>query len=240
MNMNWLNVVMWVGGALLSGILLLLVPAKILRKITSPFTFSNKGIRKIRRWHTTTDTLGNILETLCVIWCFIWPIVPDAVLWYGLILAFTLLCAISRCAVIALKQTKGYPGVEIRVVMVCLWMVGIIGFASAGGFFNGRIFELPVQTLTQKALAGALLDDLFYYLSNPGLFYYLLESVLMLLPLCTLWNQFKHMRLERTYKSVNLFFFLCKMLVIFAILIGGGWLGFDTLNTIWHFEPADV
>lgn len=70
---------------------------------------SSKGIRKIRRWHTTTDTLGNVLETLCVIWCFVWPFVPDATLWYGLILAFTLLCAISRCAIIALKQTKAIP-----------------------------------------------------------------------------------------------------------------------------------
>lgn len=238
MNVYTIHVIMWAGAALLSGILLVLVPAKLLRKITSPFTFSSKGIRKIRRWHTTTDTLGNILETLCVIYCFTWPFVPDALLWYGLILAFTLLCTISRCAIIALKQTKGYPGAEIRIVMVCLWMVGIIGFGAAGGFFNGRIFDLPVHTLAQKARTGTLFDDLFYYLSDPGLFHYLLESVLMVIPICTLWNQFKHMRLERTYKSINLFFFLCKMAVICAILIGGGWLGFDALNTIWHFEPA--
>lgn len=106
---NMMNVILWTAGALLSGILLLLVPARLLRQITSPFTFSSKGIRKIRRWHTTTDTLGNVLETLCVIWCFVWPFVPDATLWYGLILAFTLLCAISRCAIIALKQTKAIP-----------------------------------------------------------------------------------------------------------------------------------
>lgn len=124
--------------------------------------------------------------------------------------------------------------------MVCLWMVGIIGFGAAGGFFNGSIFALPVHTLAQKALTGTLLDDLFYYLSDPGLFHYLLESVLMLIPLCTLWNQFKHMRLERTYKSINLFFFLCKMLVIYAVLIGGGWLGFDFLNSVWHFESVQV
>jgi len=61
MNVYTIHVIMWAGAALLSGILLVLVPAKLLRKITSPFTFSSKGIGKIRRWHTTTDTLGNIL-----------------------------------------------------------------------------------------------------------------------------------------------------------------------------------
>ena len=61
---NMMNVILWTAGALLSGILLLLVPARLLRQITSPFTFSSKGIRKIRRWHTTTDTLGKVLETI--------------------------------------------------------------------------------------------------------------------------------------------------------------------------------
>lgn len=238
--MNFMNVAIWCAGALLSGILLLCIPIQVLRKITSPFTFSNKGIRKIRRWHTTTDTLGNFLETLAVIWCFAWPFLPDYRLWYGLILAFSMLAAIARCAIIAIKQKKGYPKVEIRIVMLCLWMVGILGIGSACGFFNNMGFALPVETLKQKALAGTLFDDLFYYLHDPGLFYYLLESVLMLVPVCTLWNQFKHMRLERTYKSINLFFFLCKMLIIYAILIFGGWQGFEALNTIWHFEPLDA
>lgn len=238
--MSVLNVAAWAAAAAVSGILLVCIPAPMLRRITSPFTFGNKGIRKVRRWHTTTDTLGNVLETLCVIWCVVWPFVPDYRFWYGLILAFTTLAAVARAAIIAVKQKKGYPAAEIRIVLACLWAVGILGIGSACGFFNNGIFELPVRVLQQKAASGTLFDDLFYYLNDPGLFYYLLESCLMLIPVCTLWNQFKHMRLERTYKSVNLFFFICKMLIVYAILIFGGWQGFDALNTIWHFEPAGV
>ena len=98
-----------------------------------------------------------------------------------------------------------------------------VGFDGLGRDDERRqAFPLHFSPQCREPLGCFTLDDLFYYLSDPGLFHYLLESVLMVIPICTLWNQFKHMRLERTYKSINLFFFLCKMAVICAILIGGG------------------
>lgn len=229
----------YAAAALASGILIAMLPAKWLRRLTSPFTMGHFGIRKIRRWHTTTDTLGNVMETLCVLFCIVYPLVPYYTIVYGVLLAIVLLCVMGRAAIISMKEKKGYHAFEIRVVICVLWTFGIIGLLAGTGVFNGQSMMGPIQSFVLYVRTGDLTDAM-YYLKDPALFYYILQMGLMMIPLCMLWNQFKHMRLERTWKGANLFTFLLKMILVLFVLLWGGTNGFAFLNSVWHVKDTNV
>lgn len=234
-----INNFIYAAAALASGIVIACLPPRFLRKITAPFTMGHFGIRKIRRWHTTTDTLGNVLETLCVIFCIVYPLIPYYTVVFGVLTGFALLCVLARAAIISLKEKTGYRAFEIRTVICVLWTFGILGILAGTGVFNGQAMLGPIQSLVLYIRTQDL-TDVMYYLRDPAVFYYLLQMGLMMIPLCMLWNQFKHMRLERTWKGTNLFTFLLKMIIVAFVLLWAGTSGFAFLNSVWHVKDTNV
>ena len=229
----------YLGAALATGLIVALIPGKILRSITRPFTMGRFGIRKIRRWHTTTDTLGNVIETLCLIFCVIYPLVPYYTIIFAVLMALTLVCVMARVAIISAKAKKGYATVEIHMVTGLLWVLGITGIMAGTGLLNGQMMVGPIQAFITRVENGSAWSYM-YFLKNPEPFFYVLQMFLMGIPLCMLWNQFKHMRLERTWKGANLFTFLVKMVAAIVVLAWCGALGFDFLNMVWHVTPTKV
>jgi hypothetical protein len=207
----------WLAACAAAGILLCLVPAGWIRTVTSPFTFHNFGIRKIKRMHTTTDTLANGLETVCLLFCIIYPIVPAYSWIYLLILIFTFLCTLSRWAVMAAKGKDWKHKVECAFVLFGYWMV------FAAGLLCNTVLEADNASVFISNWLHALFQgtylDVMYYLVNPDLFFWLLKGFLMAVPVFFLWQQFKYLRLERTYRAANIFTYVLKIIFILALMM---------------------
>lgn len=212
-------------------LLILLIPPGILASITRPFSFKTFGIRKLVRLHSRTDTLANLFLWLSVIYCLLFPLVPYSQWIFGLWITLSWLCAVSRA--IRLSQ------VPKNMVKLCvIFMITLIygyGLVMGLGILNHH--ELWIRSVELFVyLSDPENWKLFYFLSSPDPASYVLQFCLMLYPLCLLWGQFKYMRLENTYKSRNLFFYIFKSLICVALILGMGIFGLRLIDTAYQTE----
>lgn len=227
------NVLFYTGIAILAILILLLIPLRWQSAMTVPFSFRTFGIRKIRRWHSRTDTLANLMLWISVIFCILAPWIPYAPIIYLVWLIFTWLAAVSRA--IRLSKVKSRP-VRLTVIFM-VDLVAAIGLLSTMGFYNNfvlwiRAFLFGNDVITKEAW------ELMYYLSSPNPAFYLIQTILLILPLASLWGQFKYMRLENTFKAANLTtyciknVFLCLVMAVFAIFSPG------VIERIYNQDPS--
>lgn len=215
-------------------LLFLLIPLKYVAQLTIPFSFKTFGIRKIRRWHSRTDTLANLFLWISVILAFAFPFIPEARLAYGIWLTFTWLCTLSR-AVRLSQIRKG--NIKLTVIFMLNLIYGF-GMLSGLGLLDDQGLWIRSETLVRD-LSNPEAWQILYLLRSPNFMSYLLQAALMVFTLCTLWSQFKYMRLENTYKARFLATYIIRNAIAAALILGAGVYGLAFLEDIYQVEANE-
>ncbi|MBD5424082.1 MAG: hypothetical protein HDR44_03035 [Allobaculum sp.] len=231
MSSTLLKAIIWTGSAVLISALLLLLPLKITAVLTTPFSLKTFGIRKIKRWHSRTDTLANFMLWVSCLFSVGAPWIPYSPLLYAAWLTFTWLCAISRA--VRLSEVRSRSRKTLIIFLLNL-MYFISLFVTIGALNN---YTLWIQSF---GFANAVLDhtalNLMFYLSSPLPGAYLVQTILLMIPLVTFWSQFKYMRLENTFKARNIGTYIVKMVLTMVILTALGAYGAQTVGKIYSSD----
>ncbi len=231
MSSTLLKAIIWSGSALLISALLLLLPLKIIAVLTTPFSLKTFGIRKIKRWHSRTDTLANFMLWVSCLFSLGAPWIPYSPLLYEVWLSFTWLCAISRAVRLSEVRSRSR---KTLIIFLLNWMYLSSLFITIGALNN---YTLWIQSF---GFANAILNhealNLMFYLRSPLPAAYLVQTILLMVPLVTFWGQFKYMRLENTFKARNLATYILKMVLIIALLTGLGAYGAQAIGVIYSSD----
>lgn len=220
--------------AVLISLLILLIPIRQLVMLTKPFSFKTFGIRKLKRWHSRTDTLGNFFLWVSVFLCVLFPLIPYPNWVYGVWLTFTWLCTLSRAVRMSAVRDRS---VKQTVVLMVNLVYGFGLLAGTGLFDRGGLL-IRSQAMVEAAKDGSAFHIL-YILHSPNLPAYLLQMTIMLVPACSLWHQFKYMRLENTYKASSLWTYVPKSLIEVLLIAVLGIYGLPFLENLYQVPEEE-
>lgn len=219
----------------LAGVLLLFIPDFIYRQIESVFSLGDLGIRNIPRRHDKTDTLANFCLFFALVFSIFYFVIPFYNVFYMILLIISFLVCLAQTS----KVTKKTARWERCFVIYCVYLMAGIGFVSSTGLLNSNSGDALIQTFGTDLFGGQVFD-VFYILTNPSIMVYLLQAVLFLIPMYCMWAQFKYMRLEKTYKGINVFTFLIKVLFICFVMVYLSIYGFDFINLVYQVEYKEA
>lgn len=213
------------------GIIFALVPPKAYGALTKTLGFDSKGIRYIRRRRDKVDSLANIFLFVGLIFSVFYFVLPFYSLIYIIFLIFSFLCVLGQAGRVLKNKNK----TVYMIVIYGLYLMAAIGLVSAVGMLNGHVANMLVTTFRTDLFAGNVFD-IFYLLTNHSIVVYILQGILFFLPVYCMWSQFKYMRLENTYKAMNVITFVIKVLFICAVMIFLAIEGFDFINFVYQVE----
>lgn len=238
MSPTLLKAVIWTGSAVLISGLLLLLPLKVTAVLTTPFSLKTFGIRKIKRWHSRTDTLANFMLWVSCLFSIAAPWIPYSPLLYCAWLTFSWLCTISRA--VRLSEVKS----RSRKTLI-IFLLDIVYFTSlfcAIGALNKYTLWIQSFGFANVFISHEAWQPMFY-LSSPLPAAYLSQTILLMVPLVSFWSQFKYMRLENTYKASNMMTYVLKslFLVLFLVILSAyGPYGIDFIYSSDGFEHTSA
>ena len=218
-------------GGLAFSLLLILIPLKTMSILTTPFSMKTFGIRKIKRWHSRTDTLANLMLWISVLLCVGAPLIPYSPIIYLVFLLFTWLCTASR----AVRMTQVKEKWKKLTVIFLINLIFSIGALAAIGAFNHYALWIRSFQFATDLIDGTATTAL-YYLTNVQPAAYILQMLILVLPLVNLWGQFKYMRLENTFKAANIYTYILKSLILIIILFGAAFGGPKALERIYQVD----
>jgi len=100
---------------------------------------------------------------------------------------------------------------------------------------------VKIHRLTKNSEVLILLSfDIFYLLTNHSIIVYILQGILFFIPVYCMWSQFKYMRLENTYKAMNIITYVIKVLFICFVMAFLAIEGFDFINFVYQVEYKEA
>lgn len=227
------NVYLQLGIGIFIAVVVACLPFKMIALCTTPFSMKTFGIRKIKRWHSRTDTLANFMIWISIILCVAAPWIPYVPWIYAAWLTFTYLCALSRVVRLTQVNNDAYK----RIVIFFVSAMYAISIMCALGMVNGYMlwkyfFDFANMIETKEAF------NIMLYLNNITPMGYLAQLIILLVPLLSLWGQFKYMRLENTFKGANIVSYVIKTLLVLSILFGLGAYSTKVLSMIYNQDQT--
>lgn len=207
-------------GAALIAALLVAIPLKTIATLTTPFSLKTFGIRRIKRWHSHTDTLANFMLWISVLFCLAAPWIPYSPIIYIVWLIFTWLCATSRAVRMTQVRSRNIKTLVIYLVN----LVFLCGLFAASGLSNKDALWIGAFRFANGMLEGQALEPTFY-LTDTAPAAYIFQELILILPLVNLWGQFKYMRLENTFKGSNIGTYCVKAIIVALVLVCAGSFG---------------
>lgn len=217
------------------GIIFTLVPSRTYNVLTKTLSFDKKGIRYIRRRHDKVDTLANLFLFIGLIFSVLYFILPFYSLIYAVFLIFSFLCVLGQANRVLKKKNRNV----YRIVIYGLYLMTAIGLVSALGLLNNHVADMMVTTYRTDLFAGNVFD-IFYLLTNHSIIVYILQGILFFIPVYCMWSQFKYMRLENTYKAMNIITYVIKVLFICFVMAFLAIEGFDFINFVYQVEYKEA
>ena len=227
------NVYLQLGIGIFIAVLIACFPFKMIALCTTPFSMKTFGIRKIKRWHSRTDTLANFMIWISIILCVSAPWIPYSPWIYGVWLTFTYLCTLSR----VVRLTQANNDANKRIVIFFVSAIYAISLMCALGMMNGYMlwkyfFDYANMIESKEAF------NIMLYLNNITPMGYLAQLIVLLVPVVNLWGQFKYMRLENTFKGVHIVSYVIKTLLMLSILFGLGAYSTNVLSMIYNQDQT--
>lgn len=217
------------------GIIFALVPSRTYNILTKTLSFDKKGIRYIRRRHDKVDALANLFLFIGLIFSVFYFVLPFYSLIYALFLIFSFLCVLGQANRVLKKKNRNV----YRIVIYGLYLMAAIGLVSALGLLNSHVADMLVTTYRTDLFAGNVFD-IFYLLTNHSIIVYILQGILFFIPVYCMWSQFKYMRLENTYKAMNIITYVIKVLFICFVMAFLAIEGFDFINFVYQVEYKEA
>lgn len=217
------------------GIIFALVPSRTYNILTKILSFDKKGIRYIRRRHDKVDALANLFLFIGLIFSVLYFVLPFYSLIYAVFLIFSFLCVLGQANRVLKKKNRNV----YRIVIYGLYLMAAIGLVSALGLLNSHVADMLVTTYRTDLFAGNVFD-IFYLLTNHSIIVYILQGILFFIPVYCMWSQFKYMRLENTYKAMNIITYVIKVLFICFVMAFLAIEGFDFINFVYQVEYKEA
>lgn len=217
------------------GIIFALVPSRTYNILTKTLSFDKKGIRYIRRRHDKVDALANLFLFIGLIFSVFYFVLPFYSLIYAVFLIFSFLCVLGQANRVLKKKNRNV----YRIVIYGLYLMTAIGLVSALGLLNNHVVDMMVTTYRTDLFAGNVFD-IFYLLTNHSIIVYILQGILFFIPVYCMWSQFKYMRLENTYKAMNIVTYVIKVLFICFVMAFLAIEGFDFINFVYQVEYKEA
>lgn len=217
------------------GIIFALVPSRTYNILTKTLSFDKKGIRYIRRRHDKVDALANLFLFIGLIFSVLYFVLPFYSLIYAVFLIFSFLCVLGQANRVLKKKNRNV----YRIVIYGLYLMAAIGLVSALGLLNSHVADMLVTTYRTDLFAGNVFD-IFYLLTNHSIIVYILQGILFFIPVYCMWSQFKYMRLENTYKAMNIITYVIKVLFICFVMAFLAIEGFDFINFVYQVEYKEA
>lgn len=217
------------------GIIFALVPSRTYNILTKTLSFDKKGIRYIRRRHDKVDALANLFLFIGLIFSVLYFVLPFYSLIYAVFLIFSFLCVLGQANRVLKKKNRNV----YRIVIYGLYLMTAIGLVSALGLLNNHVADMMVTTYRTDLFAGNVFD-IFYLLTNHSIIVYILQGILFFIPVYCMWSQFKYMRLENTYKAMNIITYVIKVLFICFVMAFLAIEGFDFINFVYQVEYKEA
>lgn len=217
------------------GIIFALVPSRTYNILTKTLSFDKKGIRYIRRRHDKVDALANLFLFIGLIFSVLYFVLPFYSLIYAVFLIFSFLCVLGQANRVLKKKNRNV----YRIVIYGLYLMTAIGLVSALGLLNNHVADMMVTTYRTDLSAGNVFD-IFYLLTNHSIIVYILQGILFFIPVYCMWSQFKYMRLENTYKAMNIITYVIKVLFICFVMVFLAIEGFDFINFVYQVEYKEA
>lgn len=217
------------------GIIFALVPSRTYNILTKTLSFDKKGIRYIRRRHDKVDALANLFLFIGLIFSVLYFVLPFYSLIYAVFLIFSFLCVLGQANRVLKKKNRNV----YRIVIYGLYLMTAIGLVSALGLLNNHVADMMVTTYRTDLSAGNVFD-IFYLLTNHSIIVYILQGILFFIPVYCMWSQFKYMRLENTYKAMNIITYVIKVLFICFVMAFLAIEGFDFINFVYQVEYKEA
>ena len=217
------------------GIIFALVPSRTYNILTKTLSFDKKGIRYIRRRHDKVDALANLFLFIGLIFSVLYFVLPFYSLIYAVFLIFSFLCVLGQANRVLKKKNRNV----YRIVIYGLYLMAAIRLVSALGLLNNHVADMMVTTYRTDLFAGNVFD-IFYLLTNHSIIVYILQGILFFIPVYCMWSQFKYMRLENTYKAMNIITYVIKLLFICFVMAFLAIEGFDFINFVYQVEYKEA
>ena len=198
-------VVLW----MVVGWIFFFLPKSFLSSIEKWFSFSKKGIRKLRSRKETVDSLGNFFLFLGFLFSILYIFIPNYLYVYVILLTFFCLITLAQAIRVTKRKKK-----EIRFLV----LYGLYLFFAFGILMSFQAGLEPGVLSFKEDLMQGHVFNLFYILTHVSLMEYFLQCILFFIPIYALLAQFKYMRLENMYKASHISIYLFKVFFVCLIL----------------------
>lgn len=220
-----------IGIVLVFVVLMSILPKPVYNAITRAFSMHKNGIRRIQRYHTTTDSIGNLMLGISVFFCIFYCFIPFYSFLYGIFFIVSYLCLLAQANRVTTKKPK-----QIAKTVIFLTNVFAgISFLGALGYFNGHASVAVINQFMIDFHAHKVFNIL-YLLQNRTWMYWLFQGALFMFPLFIMWSHFKYMRLENSVKAVYFVTYIIKMLFLIMVVLYFSCEAFDFLDMVYQVD----
>ena len=212
-------------------ILMSILPKPVYNAITRVFSMHKNGIRKIRKYNSTTDSIANLLITISIVFSIFYCFIPFYSILYAIYFVVSYLCLLAQANRVTSKKTQSVA----RTVIFLTNLFSGISFLGALGFLNQHISDAVIAQFMIDFQAHKVFDIL-YLLQNRTWMYWLFQGILFLFPLFIMWSHFKYMRLENSVKAVYFVTYIIKMIFLIVVVLLVSYGTFEFLDKVYQVD----
>lgn len=212
-------------------ILMSILPKPVYNAITRVFSMHKNGIRKIRKYNSTTDSIANLLITISIVFSIFYCFIPFYSILYAIFFIVSYLCLLAQANRVTSKKTQFVA----RTVIFLTNLFSGISFLGALGFLNQHISDAVIAQFMIDFQAHKVFDIL-YLLQNRTWMYWLFQGILFLFPLFIMWSHFKYMRLENSVKAVYFVTYIIKMIFLIVVVLLVSYGTFEFLDKVYQVD----
>lgn len=212
-------------------ILMSILPKPVYNAITRVFSMHKNGIRKIRKYNSTTDSIANLLITISIVFSIFYCFIPFYSILYAIFFIVSFLCLLAQANRVTSKKTQSVA----RTVIFLTNLFSGISFLGALGFLNQHISDAVIAQFMIDFQAHKVFDIL-YLLQNRTWMYWLFQGILFLFPLFIMWSHFKYMRLENSVKAVYFVTYIIKMIFLIVVVLLVSYGTFEFLDKVYQVD----
>ncbi|WP_308585679.1 hypothetical protein [uncultured Holdemanella sp.] len=212
-------------------ILMSILPKPVYNAITRVFSMHKNGIRKIRKYNSTTDSIANLLITISIVFSIFYCFIPFYSILYAIFFIVSYLCLLAQANRVTSKKTQSVA----RTVIFLTNLFSGISFLGALGFLNQHISDAVIAQFMIDFQAHKVFDIL-YLLQNRTWMYWLFQGILFLFPLFIMWSHFKYMRLENSVKAVYFVTYIIKMIFLIVVVLLVSYGTFEFLDKVYQVD----
>lgn len=222
---------MVIGIVLVFVVLMSILPKPVYNAITRAFSMHKNGIRRIQKYRTTTDSIGNLMLGISIVFCIFYCFIPFYSFLYGIFFIVSYLCLLAQANRVTTKKPKQIA----KTVIFLTNLFAGVSFLGALGFLNGHASVAVINQFMIDFHAHKVFNIL-YLLQNRTWMYWLFQGALFMFPLFIMWSHFKYMRLENSVKAVYFVTYIIKMLFLIMIVLCFSCEAFDFLDTVYQVD----